>query len=57
MLQVNDWMVTIPSDFDKYYVSARPEGTKCLMVLINKAVQLLDKSGNVVFTAGCFVKP
>ncbi len=51
LLQVSDWMVTVPENINEFYVGARPEGTKCLAIISGNTIELCDKSGGVI---ACF---
>lgn len=48
MLQVNDWLISVPENLQEYFVSSRPDGVKCLMIFTYNMLELTDKSGNLI---------
>lgn len=48
MLQVSDWLISIPSNLNEFYVGVRSQGSKSLMILTHSTIEICDKGGNLV---------
>ena len=54
MLQITDYMLEVPDNLRDFYVAARPDGNRCVMIIRNYKMKLRDKNGAEVFA--CDIK-
>ena len=55
-MQVNDIMVAIPHSLQEFYVAARGEGSKCLLIMKYDSLEICDKSGSTLAELPCPLK-
>jgi hypothetical protein len=48
MLQVSDLMVSVPPNLPDFYLGARGQGNKCLMIMKYTSLEICDKSGSLL---------
>lgn len=41
-------MLEVPDNLSEFYVCARPEGNKCLVIFKDFRMELRDKSGSII---------
>ena len=48
LLQVSEWMVSVPQNLSEFYVASRGQGSKCLMIMKYNTIDICDKGGSLV---------
>lgn len=56
MLQVSDWLVSVPHNLSEFYVGVRGDGCKCLMIMNYNSIEICDKSGALLHEFPCSSK-
>jgi hypothetical protein len=49
MLQVFDWMIEIPNNLKDFYLAARPNALKCLLIFEKNCLTVRDKGGKLIY--------
>lgn len=42
-------MIEVPDNLEEFYVAARPDGNKCLVIFRDYRMELRDNAGTVLF--------
>lgn len=56
LLQVSDWMVSVPPNISEFFVAVRGEGDKCILIMKYNSIEICDRTGTAIAELPCPLK-